>query len=352
MTSSLPPVVQACSAALGSACANAISYPLDLVATKVQTTKNPRLRDLRGAARMALHIIRTQGVSGLYDGLATDTASTVLSNFLYFYFYAVLHALVARRRSNSSTVPLLTALRRALTSPTAPVLLGVPAELAVGFVAGVASRAISTPLGVLTVQLQSGDGNEEDEENAQGMKERKTHKEKGSALKLIDVVQRIYAEQGISGFWAGFVPTIPLSLTPALTLLFFQLLRRLRIPFLSQSASTPTRTSIRAFFDGAFPNALALALLYPLVLAKVRVQAWRGARRKAEVTVNNPARGGSAAPTMLDVWSTACAERGLAGLYDGLGAQVVKGFVSQGVTMMIKQRIEQTVVKMYLRGRP
>ena len=36
MTSALPPLVQACSGALGSATANAVSYPLDLVATKLQ----------------------------------------------------------------------------------------------------------------------------------------------------------------------------------------------------------------------------------------------------------------------------------------------------------------------------
>ncbi|PCH35740.1 hypothetical protein WOLCODRAFT_55387, partial [Wolfiporia cocos MD-104 SS10] len=90
-----------------------------------------------------------------------------------------------------------------------------------------------------------------------------------------------------------------------------------------------------AFVDGACANALALMILYPLVLAKVRVQAWRG----------------EDGPSMLDVWRAAHARRGGAGLYDGLAVQLVKGFVSQGVTMMVKQRIEQMIVRMYLRGR-
>jgi len=40
MSSTLPPLVQACSGALASATANTVSYPFDLVATKVQTSRS------------------------------------------------------------------------------------------------------------------------------------------------------------------------------------------------------------------------------------------------------------------------------------------------------------------------
>lgn len=45
-------------------------------------------------------------------------------------------------------------------------------------------------------------------------------------------------------------------------------------------------------------------------------------------------------PTMLSVWHAACQdpERRWKGLYDGLAVQLLKGFVNQGVTMMVKQR--------------
>ncbi|KAH9833506.1 mitochondrial carrier [Rhodofomes roseus] len=325
MTSARPPIVQAFSGALASASANAITYPLDLVATRVQTTRNPHLKGMSRALRVLTHVIKTQGLSGLYDGLSTDTASTILSNFLYFYFYTVLHALVARRRVSRDSTPLLATLQKAITSSTAPVLLGVPTELAVGFVAGVASRAVSTPLSVLTVRLQSSSDDSEDEDEepvtVDGSEKRT------GRLGLHEVARGIYSEQGLAGFWAGFAPTLPLCLTPALTLLLYQLLRRLRLPF----TSAGNNQSLRAFLDGACANALALAALYPLVLAKVRVQAWRRAGGSGTV---------GSAPTMLDVWRAACADpgRGWHGLYDGLGAQLVKGFVCQGVTMMVKQR--------------
>jgi len=67
------------------------------------------------------------------------------------------------------------------------------------------------------------------------------------------------------------------------------------------------------------------------------VQAWKRA-------------GDSGTPTMLAVWREARARRGWAGVYDGLEAQLIKGFVSQGVTMLMKQRIERAVVSVYTRG--
>ena len=42
--------------------------------------------------------------------------------------------------------------------------------------------------------------------------------------------------------------------------------------------------------------------------------------------------------TILQIWTTALQNEGLKGLYQGLEAQVVKGIISQGVTLMIKTR--------------
>ena len=79
MTSALPPLAQACSGALGSAAANAISYPLDLVATKLQTTSSRKFRGARGILLLIGCILDREGLAGLYDGLPADTASTLLS---------------------------------------------------------------------------------------------------------------------------------------------------------------------------------------------------------------------------------------------------------------------------------
>ena len=136
----------------------------------------------------------------------------------------------------------------------------------------------------------------------------------------------------------GFRPTLPLCLTPALTLLFFQVLSRLRLrlrlpwhrsPHTGTAAAAARPSALSAFLSGASANALAVSILYPLLLAKVRVQAAR-----------SRGRGGPGAHTtsMTDVWAAAVRADGWRGLYQALGAQILKGFVSQGVTMLVKQR--------------
>ena len=78
-----------------------------------------------------------------------------------------------------------------------------------------------------------------------------------------------------------------------------------------------------------------MTLLYPLILAKTRLQSARK---------TNADKGGEAYTqprSMFDVWRAAYRRDGLAGLYQGLETQLFKGFLNQGTTMMIKQRFVQ-----------
>lgn len=153
MTSTLPPLIQAFSGSIGSAAANASSYPLDLVTTRLQTTRSKRIRGLKGALMLLRQIVQRHGLAGLYDGLNTDTGATVLSGFFYYYFYSFLRGLLAKRRN-------LTAGSKGKIPA-----LSVAEELSLGFAAGLASRLISTPLSVVTIRLQTErEGAEEEEE--------------------------------------------------------------------------------------------------------------------------------------------------------------------------------------------
>jgi len=70
MTSVLPPFIQAASGSLGAAAANALTYPLDLITTRIQAT------DKGTSIRRQIH---THGLSSFYDGIGTDTSATLLS---------------------------------------------------------------------------------------------------------------------------------------------------------------------------------------------------------------------------------------------------------------------------------
>lgn len=205
MTSNLPPLAQAFSGALGSAVANAISYPLDLVGARLQTERRQKRTDANtntnapaAAMREIRRIVRSRGLEGLYSGLQTDTGATLLSkcvsiliscayfaeplglcSFLYFYIYSFLRSTALRRASASSSKK----------SASAAVL----EELAIGYAAGVASRAISTPLSLVTVRLQTEKAQNDDADDDDGAED--------ATVKT--VVQHIYEEDGLAGFWRG-----------------------------------------------------------------------------------------------------------------------------------------------------
>lgn len=121
-----------------------------------------------------------------------------LLSFLYFYFYAFLRAILVRRKRKNS--PQLTKGK----AGSAPILLSVAEELGIGFLAGVASRAISTPLSVVTVRLQTEtEGQDESGEMDPEKGDRLDADRRGEPRGVMNVVRRIHQEQGLAGFWRG-----------------------------------------------------------------------------------------------------------------------------------------------------
>lgn len=101
--------------------------------------------------------------------------------------------------------------------------------------------------------------------------------------------------------------------------------------------AAPTPRS--AFLGASFSNTIATVLLYPLMLAKTRLQVHHNRVQGS----NNQLVG------LLTIWKTSIAEDGWKGLYQGLEAQILKGFINQGITMMVKQR--QVAYSLLLIGR-
>lgn len=111
------------------------------------------------------------------------------SSFLYFYAYSFLRNSVQRRALARKSV---TGHSGADAKTAAAVALSVYQELGIGYIAGVSSRLITTPLSVVTVRLQL-DGEADDEDS----------------LGVLGTVRELYHEDGIKGFWKG-EPKAPL----------------------------------------------------------------------------------------------------------------------------------------------
>ncbi|KAJ7163456.1 mitochondrial carrier domain-containing protein [Mycena crocata] len=331
MTSTLPPLVQAFSGAIGSASANALTYPLDVVTTRLQLDPPEKARKssgLRGAVRILRGIIKKHGFQDLYNGLLTDTGATLLSNFFYFYFYAFLRYLLTRRRLSLNSKP------SPLAHPHKPSLLE---EVLLGFIAGVASRAVSTPLNIVTLRLQIENENDEEEESGVEL----------PSARVGGVVNKIYKEEGILGFWRGFKTTTLLSLNPALTLALFQVFRRV-LARASETTGADPKPS-QAFLGAAVSNSIAASFLYPLMLAKTRLQA--SSATSMQEVLRDAYTGKGRSTKRVPGREPNSKTPGIPGLYQGLEMQILKGFLSQGVTFLVKGRVEQLIVEMYSRRR-
>ena len=122
---------------------------------------------------------------------------TIMPSFLYFYFYTMFRTIFVRRKM----APLASARVKGKTVPT---ILSVPEELGIGFVAGVLSRAISTPLSVVTVRLQTTTEGEDEENELNAEKGSPAEAQKKNVPRgVASTVKRIYDEQGLAGFWGG-----------------------------------------------------------------------------------------------------------------------------------------------------
>ncbi|KAI0048840.1 mitochondrial carrier [Auriscalpium vulgare] len=366
MTSTLPPIVQAFSGAMGSAASNAVAYPLDLITTRQQTTKNSNLLGLRGALSIVRYTIHKHGIDALYDGLGSDTASTILSNFCYFYAYTLLRALVLRRAQRSPSS----------SRPTAAVL-SVPQELVLGFVAGVASKLVSTPLSIVTVRLQTAREDDEDTAATDASEVDAEEDLDSGGSGLLAVVRAIYREEGLTGFWRGFRTTFILCLNPSLTFALLQVYRRLFVRTPSTRRAGVVSPG-HAFLGAAVANSLANAILYPLILAKTRAQLsppppspppatsmsalslpdMATTTPRINITLpsdphlslsgEKPAASAEkpAARPALSRRATQAALPYPGGAYQGLSAQIAKGFVGQGLTFLVKQRVETAFVQL------
>jgi len=145
---------------------------------------------------------------------------------------------------------------------------------------------------------------------------------------------------------------------------------------------------MEAFFVGAIASSIASTILYPLILAKKRLQSGAGTKDDATLwdvlaeawagTFDPHHAGGTVsveknaiptievteatpAPDMISPLPSARRSKssrrvsgvssptpGFETLYQGLQMQILKGFLNQGVTFLVKGRIEQLVVAAYL----
>ncbi|PHH69689.1 hypothetical protein CDD80_6563 [Ophiocordyceps camponoti-rufipedis] len=288
------PWSRATAGAAGAVLANMLAYPLDIVKTRLQVQVGQG--DFKSTADSEVHytstwnaisrIVAEDGIRGLYAGMNGSLVGVASTNFAYFYWYTVVRSLYlkscpARRSSPPMSV-----------------------ELALGAVAGALAQLFTIPVAVVTTRQQTA-----------SRQERKS---------LWDTAREVVeGPDGILGLWRGLKASLVLVVNPAIT---YGAYERLRHVFFQ---GKPDLRPWEAFLLGAFSKAIATVLTQPLIVAKVSLQ-----------SKPPPARKGRPFRSFVEVLTFIAEREGLLALFKGIGPQIAKGLLVQGILMMTKERVE------------
>ncbi|KAE8351857.1 mitochondrial carrier domain-containing protein [Aspergillus coremiiformis] len=296
----LSPWGSAVAGATGAVLANAMVYPLDLVKTKLQV----QVKNAPGskADEDVVHyestldaitkIMEKEGIEGLYSGMVGSLLGVASTNFAYFYWYSVVRSLYMS--SNRVSKPPGTAI-----------------ELSLGAVSGAIAQIFTIPVAVITTRQQT-----------QPRGEKKGLLETGREV--------VNSEDGWSGLWRGLKASLILVVNPAITYGAYQRLKD--ILFSGRNNLKPWE----AFLLGALSKAMATIATQPLIVAKVGLQ-----------SRPPPGREGKPFKTFGEVMRYIIQNEGALSLFKGIGPQILKGLLVQGLLMMTKERMEVIFIVLF-----
>ncbi|EED16887.1 peroxisomal carrier protein, putative [Talaromyces stipitatus ATCC 10500] len=297
----LSPWGSAVAGATGAVLANALVYPLDIVKTKIQVQVKSR-KDTSSNTEATPHyestldainkIFQDEGLTGLYNGINGALIGVASTNFAYFYWYSVVRALYIASGRGSNTP-------------------GTAVELSLGAVAGAIAQIFTIPVSVVTTRQQT-----QSKDDKKGLLE--------TAREVVD------GEDGWTGLWRGLKASLVLVVNPAITYGAYQRLKEVLFP--GKNNLRPWE----AFVLGAMSKALATLATQPLIVAKVGLQ-----------SKPPPSRQGKPFKGFIEVMQYIIEHEGTLSLFKGIGPQIVKGLLVQGLLMMTKERMELAFILLF-----
>jgi hypothetical protein len=323
----LPALGHATSGALGTAISKLITYPLDLVVARLQVQKQLQGEDEKPRYDGIIDAIekiyeREGGIAAFYNGVPHEVFKGVTDSFLFFLAYSyVRQSRLAAQGGRKS--------------------LGALEEIGVGVVAGAFSKFCTTPIQNIVTRKQTAAMTALDGNTAIP-----------PATSTRDIAYEIRKEKGLQGFWSGYSASLILTLNPSLTMLLHKVLLRLLVP--QDKRDNPGARV--TFLIAATSKALASSLTYPFQLAKTRAQV--SSQKPSDATgetsefekAEKPLRSKAIRARQRTVFATIlriAQTEGFLGLYQGLGGEVLKGFFSHGITMLMKERIHAAIISLY-----
>lgn len=297
-------VVQASAGAVGGVFAAFVLMPLEVAKTRIQLSHSGDASTFG----TVVAIMRAEGLSGLFRGVTAKCSETGSKNFVYFYIYDAINAMVKRRMELTTSV-----------------------KLGLGYVAGVGTTIATMPLEVMATKIQA-------ETSGEG---------------LFTLMQRVVQREGVSGLFKGFWYNILLCINPAIQNTVFDRIKDTLLATRKAGGLSP----FEAFALGALAKAIATLVTYPMVRLKTILQAGQDLDAKAVKARAEPAtrakgpQRSSSTGELLSVLSVRedfpTAMQGLVSraieLYRGIGSALMKSVLQAALLYMTKDQVADAV---------
>jgi hypothetical protein len=270
------------------------------------------------------------GLSEFYTGVVQDTGKSIADSFLFFLFYNYIRTQRLQKHGGRAT--------------SLPVLH----ELSVGALAGACSKFFTTPISNIVTRKQTA-----------AMISARSGSTSFSPT-VSDIASQIHTEKGLQGFWSGYSASLFLTLNPSLTFFLYEFFKRC----LPRSRRDEPGARL-TFLMAAISKAIASTITYPFSLAKARAQTSSAppidpssaSQLKSEASsihnasqaekvgkdASRTAQHSTVFSTILNIYRT----EGPAALYEGVLGEILKGFFSHGITMIVKESIHKLIIQTY-----
>ncbi|XP_078414941.1 peroxisomal membrane protein PMP34 isoform X2 [Cetorhinus maximus] len=183
-------LVHAVAGVVGSVTATTTFFPLDTARIRLQVDEK---RKSSATPVILAEIVKEEGLSALYRGLFPVISSVCCSNFVYFYTFNSLKAMLVK--GNGRATP--------------------SKDLLMGCIAGATNVVLTTPMWVVNTRLK-----------LQGAKFRKEDVHQTEYKGILDAFQQIITNEGVGTLWNGILPSLILVCNPGIQFMFYEGLKR------------------------------------------------------------------------------------------------------------------------------
>ncbi|KAJ4720007.1 Peroxisomal nicotinamide adenine dinucleotide carrier [Melia azedarach] len=310
----------------GGIIAQLITYPLQTVNTRQQTERDVKKEKRKtGTIELVCQVVKHEGWERLYGGLTPSLVGSAASQGVYYYFYQIFR--------NKAMATALDRKRKGIGDGS----VGMFSSLVVAALAGCVNVLLTNPIWVVVTRMQT--------HSKVSKKAQPSHLESTTSDEMIHaviepppygtshVVQEVYDEAGLWGFWKGVFPTLIMVSNPSIQFMLYETMLKKLKERRTLNKNNKGVTAVEIFLLGALAKLGATVVTYPLLVVKSRLQAKQvitGDRRHQYKGT-------------LDAILKMIRYEGFYGFYKGMGTKIVQSVLAAAVLFMVKEELVRGV---------